>query len=97
MLVTSILSFSHNVFKWLPSQGRQNSGLCGKELINSAPKQQIFACSTITKQYFHRNFLMCHNIVIELFVIKPITTQYRILMHKRYTAVENIARKGEIA
>ena len=28
---------------------------------------------------------------------KPITTQYHILMHLRYIAVKNIARKGEIA
>ena len=27
----------------------------------------------------------------------PITTQYRIWMHLRYIAVENIVRKGEIA
>ena len=30
--VTSIFSFSHNVFKRLLSQGRLKSGLCGKEL-----------------------------------------------------------------
>ena len=33
-LVTSIFSFSHHVFKSLLSQGRQKSGLCGKELTN---------------------------------------------------------------
>ena len=27
----------------------------------------------------------------------PITTQYRILKHERYIALENIERKGEIA
>ena len=32
MLVTSIFSFSHNVFKRTPIQGRLKSGLCGKEL-----------------------------------------------------------------
>ena len=33
MLITSIFSFSHNVFKRLPFQGRLKSQLCGKELI----------------------------------------------------------------
>ena len=32
MLVTSIFTFSHNVFKRLPFQGRFKSGSCGKEL-----------------------------------------------------------------
>ena len=32
MLVTSIFTFSHSVFKRLPFQGRFKSGLCGKEL-----------------------------------------------------------------
>ena len=32
MLVTSIFSFSYNVFKRLPFQGRLKSGLYGKEL-----------------------------------------------------------------
>ena len=32
MLVTSIFSFSHNVFKSLFLQGRYKSGLCVKEL-----------------------------------------------------------------
>ena len=32
MLVTSIFSFSHNVFKRLLSQGRQKAALCGKGL-----------------------------------------------------------------
>ena len=32
MLVTSIFSFSHNIFKRLLSRGRQKSELCGKEL-----------------------------------------------------------------
>ena len=32
MLVTSIFSFSHNVFKRVPIQGRENSGLCSEEL-----------------------------------------------------------------
>ena len=32
MLVTSIFSFSHNVFKRFLFQVRKNSGLCGKEL-----------------------------------------------------------------
>ena len=32
MLVTKIVSFSHNVFKKLSDQGRLNSVLCGKEL-----------------------------------------------------------------
>ena len=32
MLVTSIFSFSHNVFKRPLSQGREKSELCGKEL-----------------------------------------------------------------
>ena len=32
MLATSILSFSHNVFKMPLSQGCIKSGLCGKEL-----------------------------------------------------------------
>ena len=32
MLVTSIFSFSHNVFKRVFTQGSQKSGLCGKEL-----------------------------------------------------------------
>ena len=32
MLLSSILSFSHNVFKRLPLQGRYKLGLCGKEL-----------------------------------------------------------------
>ena len=34
MLVTSIFSVSHNVFKRLLLQGCQKSGLCGKELNN---------------------------------------------------------------
>ena len=33
MLVTSIFSFSHNIFKKLHFQGCLKSGLCGKELI----------------------------------------------------------------
>ena len=45
MLVTSIFFFSHNVFKRLISQGRQKSGLCGKELteiiFNSSPNNKI--------------------------------------------------------
>ena len=32
MLVTSIFSFYHNVFKRLFKQGRVKSGMCGKEL-----------------------------------------------------------------
>ena len=32
MLVTSIFSFSHNVFKRFLSQGREKLKLCGKEL-----------------------------------------------------------------
>ena len=32
MLVTSIFSFSHNVFKIGLSYGREKSGLCGEEL-----------------------------------------------------------------
>ena len=32
--ITSIFSFSHNVFKRLLFQGRQKSGLCGKDLIS---------------------------------------------------------------
>ena len=32
MLVNSIFSFSHNVFRRLFTQGRLKSGLCGKEL-----------------------------------------------------------------
>ena len=41
MLVTSILSFSYNVFKRLTSQGRYKSGLCGKwlKLINFMDQQ----------------------------------------------------------
>ena len=31
MLVTSILSFSHNVFKSLVAQGRENQGFFGKD------------------------------------------------------------------
>ena len=31
MLVTSIFSFSHDVFKGSPFQGHQNLELCGKE------------------------------------------------------------------
>ena len=33
MLVTSIFSFSHNVFKRFLFKGRRKSGLCGKELM----------------------------------------------------------------
>ena len=32
MLVTSIFSFTHNVFKRLLFQGHEKLGLCGKEL-----------------------------------------------------------------
>ena len=35
MLATSIVSFSHNVFKSLITQGHLKSGLCGKKLTNS--------------------------------------------------------------
>ena len=35
MKVTSIFSFSHNVFKSILSQGCYRSGLCGKELTLS--------------------------------------------------------------
>ena len=35
MLVTSIFSFSHNVFKRLLSKGVKKSGLCGKEFTLS--------------------------------------------------------------
>ena len=35
MLVTSIFSFSHNVFKRSLLQGCEKLGLCGKELILS--------------------------------------------------------------
>ena len=34
MLVTKIFSFSHNVFERPLSQGRYQSGLCGKGLKN---------------------------------------------------------------
>ena len=40
MLVTSIFSFSFNVFKSPLFQGRQKSGLCGKELIYEMHKKQ---------------------------------------------------------
>ena len=33
MLVTSIFSFSHNVFKMIPCKGHLKLGLYGKELI----------------------------------------------------------------
>ena len=36
MLVSSIFSFSHNVFKRLVSQGRQKVSLCGNGLENKS-------------------------------------------------------------
>ena len=36
MLVTSIISFSHNVFKGFLPQGHLKLGLCGKELNNDS-------------------------------------------------------------
>ena len=41
MLVTSIFSFSHNVFKRLLLQGREKSGLCGKGLNRKENACQI--------------------------------------------------------
>ena len=40
MLVTSIFSFSHNVFKWLFLLGHLKSGLCGKEYLRYQNKCQ---------------------------------------------------------
>ena len=44
MLVTSIFSFSLNVFEGLLTQGRQKSGLCGKDLMESIMDVMIFLC-----------------------------------------------------
>ena len=43
LLVTSIFSFSHNVFKMFLSQGCEKSGLCGKEL-NLYQTMSTFKC-----------------------------------------------------
>ena len=40
MLVTSIFSFSHNVFKSLLLRGCKKSGLCGKVLIETGKEKQ---------------------------------------------------------
>ena len=42
MLVSSIFSFSHNVFKRLLFQGRQKLGLCGKELTHYQLTNYLF-------------------------------------------------------
>ena len=52
MLVTSIFSFSHNVFKRLLSWSRLQSGLCGKELI-------IFISYPDRRKERTRNLLHC--------------------------------------
>ena len=41
MLVTSIFSFSHNVFKRHLSQGCLKSELCGKELITAVEPENV--------------------------------------------------------
>ena len=42
LLFTSNFSFSHSVFKWPISQGRQKVSLCGNGLINSLPYNPDF-------------------------------------------------------
>ena len=45
----SIFSFSHNVFKWLLSQGRLKSGLCGKKLNKLCAFYFCQLCTGIVK------------------------------------------------
>ena len=52
MLVTSIFSFSHNVFKRTPIQGRLKSGLCGKELIEIKFRKKYAAFHNIFSEDF---------------------------------------------
>ena len=50
MLVTSIFSFSHSIFKRLIPQGRQKSGLFGKELIYCMVFNAVFSIISVTSQ-----------------------------------------------
>ena len=81
MLVSSIFSFSHNVFKWLFLQGHYKSGLCGKEL-------NLFTTKLIMgfiQQYAQHTGVI---LVINPFPNKPW------LKNKSF---ENTVGKGEIA
>ena len=51
MLVTSIFSFSHNVFKSLPFQGCLKSGLCGKGLIDCMMFYSVFNSISVVSQW----------------------------------------------
>ena len=91
MLVTSIFSFSHNVFKRLLSQGRQKSGLCGKELMtllkkaseNNVGKEentadQHFLISPPCLPYFKRYFpqlYLCQK-MLSICASQPFVTQH---------------------
>ena len=51
MLVTSLTSFSHNVFQSPKFQGRKNSGLCGKVLRSLWFDPQAVITLTLLVQY----------------------------------------------
>ena len=50
MLVASIFSLSHNVFKRLLSQGCWNSGLCGKEYLQASKCIWCNACDLVIRR-----------------------------------------------
>ena len=58
MLVTSVFSSSHNVFKWHFIQGGYKSGLCGKELTLS---QTTILDSSKLKEFADDNFKFNEN------------------------------------
>ena len=73
MLVTCIFSFSHNVFKRLFTQGRQKSGLYGKELKAFADHNVIVAKKIIS--VFDRIEAMCEKEKILVTSIFPLFPQ----------------------
>ena len=90
MLVTSIFSFFHNVFKKLLSQGHQKSGLYGKEL------RYIYI--------FFFKILKYNNLWLSLYletqrlnfyIYLLFTTCFWLLTTLRKKAVKIILRKGE--
>ena len=67
MLVTSIFSFSHNVFKRLLNQGRYKSVLCGKELTPVQTNTDISAADNGSSVDFieqNRTEVKCYTMIL---------------------------------
>ena len=61
MLVTSIFSIYHTVFKKPVCQVREKSGLCGKELIDRINTFLYFTTSELEDQTEHTNYHIATN------------------------------------